>query len=189
MEYLSHRLTDYILKKEIIKQDSYDIYQYGFQCFLEVSVSTICSIVIALLLHMLPECLFFFLLFIPMQSFSGGLHLKTYFSCFLASILVLISTLLAVKYITVPLIASLLLYTFCAILILIIGPVDHPDREVDSHDNRVFKLKTYLTLLISFLTAIVFSIIGNGKYMFLQAVVFLFICITALIGRILYKKY
>lgn len=80
MEYLSHRLTDYILKKEIIKQDSYDIYQYGFQCFLEVSVSTICSIVIALLLHMLPECLFFFLLFIPMQSFSGGLHLKTYFS-------------------------------------------------------------------------------------------------------------
>ena len=85
MEYLSHKLTDYILKKEIIKQDSYDIYQYGFQCFLEISVSTICSIVIALLLHMLPECLFFFLLFIPMRSFSGGLHLKTYFSCFLAS--------------------------------------------------------------------------------------------------------
>lgn len=72
MEYLSHKLTDYILKKEIIKQDSYDIYQYGFQCFLEISVSTICSIVIALLLHMLPECLFFFLLFIPMRSFSDG---------------------------------------------------------------------------------------------------------------------
>lgn len=36
MEYLSHKLTDYILKKEIIKQDSYDIYQYGFQCFLEI---------------------------------------------------------------------------------------------------------------------------------------------------------
>lgn len=188
MEYLSHRLTDYILKKEIIKQDSYDIYQYGFQCFLEVSVSTICSIVIALLLQMLPECLFFFLLFIPMRSFSGGLHLKTYFSCFLASILVLISTLLAVKYITVPLIVSLILYIFCAILILIIGPVDHPDREVDSHDNHVFKLKTYLTLLVSFLTAIVFSVLGNTKYMFLQAVVFLVICITALIGRILYKK-
>ena len=188
MEYLTRKLTDYILKKEIIKQNSYDIYQYGFQCFLEVSISTICSIFIALLFHMLPECLFFFLLFIPMRSFSGGLHLKTYFSCFLASILVLISTLLAVKYITVSLIASLILYIFCAILILIIGPVDHPDREVDFHDNRAFKLKTYCTLLFSFLTAIIFSVMGNAKYMFLQAVIFLFICITTLIGRILYKK-
>ena len=188
MEYLSHKLTDYILKKEIIKQDSYDIYQYGFQCFLEISVSTICSIVIALLLHMLPECLFFFLLFIPMRSFSGGLHLKTYFSCFLASIIVLISTLLAVKYIAVPIIVSLILYIFFAILILVIGPVDHPKREVDSHDNHIFKLKTYLTVLFSLLTAIIFSVIGNAKYMFLQAVIFIFIGITALIGRILYKK-
>lgn len=186
MEYLSHKLTDYILKKEIIKQDSYDIYQYGFQCFLEISVSTICSIVIALLLHMLPECLF--LLFIPMRSFSGGLHLKTYFSCFLASIIVLISTLLAVKYIAVPIIVSLILYIFFAILILVIGPVDHPNREVDSHDNHIFKLKTYLTVLFSLLTAIIFSVIGNAKYMFLQAVIFIFIGITALIGRILYKK-
>lgn len=188
MEYLSRILTNYILKKEIIKQDSYDIYQYGLQCFLEISVSTICSIVIALFLHMLPECLFFFLIFIPLRSFSGGLHLKTYISCFFASILVLISTLLAVKHITVPLFTSFILYIFCAILILFIGPVDHPDRQVDSQENHIFKLKTYFTLFVSLLTAIIFSVRGNGKYMFLQAVVFLFVSITALIGRILYKK-
>ena len=33
MEYLSHKLTDYILKKEIIKQDSYDIYSMVFNAF------------------------------------------------------------------------------------------------------------------------------------------------------------
>ena len=59
MEHLSIVLTDYIFKKGIIDEKSYEIYQYGFQCFLEVSTSTICSIIIALLLHMLPECLFF----------------------------------------------------------------------------------------------------------------------------------
>ena len=57
MEYLSVILTDYILKKGIIDKKNYEIYQYGFQCFLEVSASTICSIVIALLLHMFFECL------------------------------------------------------------------------------------------------------------------------------------
>ena len=58
MEYLSAKLANYILKKGLIDTEAYEIYQYGFQCFLEVSVSTICSLFLALLLHMLPECLF-----------------------------------------------------------------------------------------------------------------------------------
>ena len=120
MEYLSVILTDYILKKGIIDKKNYEIYQYGFQCFLEVSASTICSIVIALLLHMFFECLFFFLLFIPMRSFSGGLHLKTYFSCFIGSCLILTTTLLIVKYLTISIPISFMLYVFCAIIILII---------------------------------------------------------------------
>lgn len=58
MEHLSIVLTNYIFKKGLIDKKNYEIYQYGFQCFLEVSASTICSIVIALLLHMFSECLF-----------------------------------------------------------------------------------------------------------------------------------
>lgn len=82
MEHLSIVLTNYIFKKGIIDKKKYEIYQYGFQCFLEVSASTICSIVIALLLHMFSECLFFFLLFIPMRSFSGGFAFKNLFFLF-----------------------------------------------------------------------------------------------------------
>ena len=52
MEYLSAKLANYILKKGLIDTEAYEIYQYGFQCFLEVSVSTICSLFLALLLHM-----------------------------------------------------------------------------------------------------------------------------------------
>ena len=188
MEHLSIVLTDYIFKKGIIDEKSYEIYQYGFQCFLEVSVSTICSIEIALLLHMLPECLFFFLLFIPIRSFSGGLHLKTYFSCFIGSCLILASTLLIVKYITIPIHISFMLYAFCAIIILIIGPVDHPNRRVDSQENRIFIQRTHFTLLFSFLLAVIFAITENARYMFLQAIIFAFICITAFIGRITYKQ-
>lgn len=52
MKHLSIILTDYIFEKGIIDRKNYEIYQYGFQCFLEVSASTICSIVIALsLIH------------------------------------------------------------------------------------------------------------------------------------------
>ena len=188
MKHLSIILTDYIFEKGIIDRKNYEIYQYGFQCFLEVSASTICSIVIALLLHMLPECLFFFLLFIPMRSFSGGLHLKTYFSCFIGSCLILTSTLLIVKYFVIPIPISFILYVFCVVIILIIGPVNHPNREVDSQENHIFIQRTHFTLLFSFLFAFIFVITRNARYMSLQAILFIFICITSFIGRITHKQ-
>lgn len=188
MEHLATKLAHYILEKGIITEDLIEIYQYGFQCFLELSVSTICSIIIALFLGMLPECIFFFLLFIPMRSFGGGVHMKTYFTCFIGSCLILTSTLLAVKYLTIPLLIAFALYIFTAILILIIGPVDHPNREVDAQDNRTFIRRTHFTMLISFLLALFFVFTQNTRYMFLQAIVFTFIFSTSLIGRLIYRQ-
>lgn len=188
MEDLAKKLTDYICKKKIIADELVEIYQYGFQCFMELSVSTVCSIIIALFLGMLPECLFFFLLFIPMRSYGGGLHMKTYFACFLGSCFILTSSLLAVKYLTIPIPRSFLLYLLAIILILLIGPVDHPNREVDTQENSIFIKKTYFTMFISFLLALFFIFTSNTRYMFLQAIVFVFISATSLIGRLLYKQ-
>jgi accessory gene regulator protein AgrB len=188
MEHLAKKLTDYIYKKEIIAEKMVDIYQYGFQCFLELCVSTICSIIIALLLGMLPECLFFFLLFIPIRSYGGGLHLKTYFACFIGSCFILTASLLAVKYLTIPILISFVLYLFATILILVIGPVDHPNREVDTHENLTFIKRTHFTMLISFLLALFFIFTKNTRYMFLQAILFVFISATSLIGHLIYKQ-
>ena len=188
MEHLAKRLADYICEKEIITEEMTEIYQYGFQCFLELSVSTVCSIIIALFLGMLPECLFFFLLFIPMRSYGGGLHMKTYFACFIGSCLILTTSLMAVKYLTVPIPISFTLYLFTAILILFIGPVDHPNREVDAQENSTFIKRTYFTMFISFLLALFFIFMQNTRYMLLQTIVFVFISATSLIGRLIYRQ-
>ena len=67
-------------------------------------------------------------------------------------------------------------------------PVDHPNREVDSQENRIFIRRTHFTLLFSFLLAVIFAITRNTRYLFLQAIVFAFICITSFIGHIAYKQ-
>ena len=114
MEYISKKLTDYILNKGMITEELTEVYEYGFQCFLEFSLSTLCSIIIAIFLNMLPECLFFFLIFIPMRSFGGGVHMKTYLACFIGSCLLLTSTMLAVKYLSVPIYFFFgIVYNFC----------------------------------------------------------------------------
>ena len=188
MKYLAQKLTNYIFKEGIITEDALEIYEYGFQCFLELAISTLCSIFMAIFLNMLPECLFFFLFFIPLRSFGGGLHMKTYLACFIGSCLILVSTLLTVKCFTVPLVISFALYGLSAILILIVGPVNHPNREVDAQDNQRFIKRTYITMIVSLLFAIFFITTQNTKYMFLQAIVFLFVFSTSIIGRLLYKQ-
>ena len=60
MNYLSKKLTNYILVKGVIEENDFEIYQYGFQRFLELSINIICSIIIAVLLDMELECIAFF---------------------------------------------------------------------------------------------------------------------------------
>lgn len=186
MEYISNKLTDYVLKKGVIKEDSYDIYQYGVQCFLEITLNILCSIIIALSLGMLIECILFFVFFIPLRSYSGGIHMKTYFSCLFFSCIILISTLLAVKYVTVSISISFIVYILCAIAIKLVGPVNHPNRRVDNQENILFIRKTNMTLFANAIVAIIFILTDCSSYLFLEAIVYLFVFLTSLIGKINY---
>lgn len=187
MEYLAQKLTLFILKNGLIDEENTEIYNYGFQCFLEISLSTISCIIIAFFLHMIPECIFFFLLFIPLRSYGGGFHMKTYVACFIGSCLIIASSLLVVKFIVPPYIISFLLYAISTILLLILGPVDHPNRKVEMSENHIFRKKIYITIFLSILCAAFFFYTHNSRYMFLQSIVFLFVFITSFLGHIIYK--
>lgn len=185
---LSEKFTNYIIKKGIITNNEYEIYQYGFQCLLELSTSTICSIVIALILKMLPECILFFLFFIPLRSYNGGIHLKTYMGCFLSSCLILTSTLLAVKYINMPKEISFCILIPCLILIKILGPVNHPNRKVEKSENKIFITRTNISLLLSFFSALLFIYINQVEFIFLETIVFTYLLFTTLIGKCIYRQ-
>lgn len=188
MEYLSQKAIHYIIKKGVIKEQYKEIYQYGFQCFLEVSISSIFSLAIGILLHMLPECLFFFILFIPLRSFNGGLHLNNYYSCFIFSALILFSSLMIIRIITIPTFISFIIYLTTMVLLIMVGPVDHPNRIVDSCENVAFMKKSKYCFSFSFIIALFFLFTNTAKYMLLQSIVFTFLLLTTYIGHILYKS-
>ncbi|MBO4456532.1 MAG: accessory gene regulator B family protein [Butyrivibrio sp.] len=187
MDHMATKLTNYILKRGVIEEKEYEIYKYGFLCFLEVFMSTVTSIFIALFLKMLLPCLFFFLLFIPMRSFGGGLHFRNYFACYIGSCLVLTLSLLAIKHLTLPLTASLIIFIFFALFIVLIGPVDHPNREVDASENSTFKKRTNITIAFATAISVLLYILKNTSYLMLEAIVFAFLGISAAIGKIAYR--
>ena len=188
MNFLSKKLTEYILEKGIIEKYNYEIYQYGFQIFLELSLNILCSIIIAVILDMKIECIFFFLFFIPLRSYNGGLHMDRYLSCFLLSCTTLALTLLIVKHFTLDPIFSYLLYAISVFIIIITGPINHPNREVNSEENIRFKAKSNITLALGFIISITFLLLSNHRYLVLEALVYALVSSTLLIGRLKYVQ-
>ena len=188
MNFLSKKLTEYILEKGIIEKYNYEIYQYGFQIFLELSLNILFSIIIAVILDMKIECIFFFLFFIPLRSYNGGLHMDRYLSCFLLSCTTLALTLLIVKHFTLDPIFSYLLYAISVFIIIITGPINHPNREVNSEENIRFKAKSNITLALGFIISITFLLLSNHRYLFLEALVYALVSSTLLIGRLKYVQ-
>jgi accessory gene regulator B len=184
MERLSIVLTNYIIKKGVITVDNYDIYLYGFQSFLELFFNIICSILIAVSLHMEIECLLFFLFFVPLRSFNGGLHLKSYYSCLIFSCMTMTYILLLVKYIHLSAPVSFLLFLILLIAVKFAGSFDHPNRPVDEDENIIFIKKTNLTFILSFLAALGFLIFQLDKYLLLETLTYLLVFITLVISKI-----
>jgi len=92
-----------------------------------------------------------------------------------------------VKYINVTLSVSFPIYIIVFIFMKLIGPVNHPNREVDSEDNILFIKKTNITLIICFIIATVFVVFDNPRFLFLETIVFVYLCITSFLGKIIYN--
>jgi accessory gene regulator protein AgrB len=188
MERLSIVLTNYIMEKGVISEESYDVYLYGFQSFLELFFNIICSILIAVVLHMEIECLLFFLFFVPLRSFNGGLHLKSYYSCLIFSCMTMTYILLLVKYISLSSTISFSLFIILLIAVKLTGSFDHPNRPVDEDENAIFIKKTNLTFLLSFLAAIVFLIFQLDRYLLLETLTYLLVFITLVISKLKFRN-
>lgn len=186
MTKLAVKLANYLLEKRVIEREDFEIYQYGFEIFLEVSVNVLCSVLIAFLLDMKIECILFFVLFVPLRSYNGGFHMEHYLSCLLLSCATLAAVLLMVKYLLPKPLFSFFLYLIALLLLKAAGPVNHPNRSVDAEENAQFEKRTKLSLFFSLVPAVIFLLTDAGSYLFLEALVFLLLSLSAWLGRFKY---
>ena len=83
MKYFSEKLTGYIVKSGAVPEESYEIYQYGFQIGLEMLSCLLTCFGIAVYLHMIPEFAVVTGIFMMLRSFVGGVHLNSFGACFM----------------------------------------------------------------------------------------------------------
>ncbi|HKM03460.1 MAG TPA: accessory gene regulator B family protein [Lachnospiraceae bacterium] len=183
MEKIAVFLTEYVEKKGMITKDEYSIYVYGFQVTLEIILCIFISSIIAGLFDMLIEEILFFVIFIPLRSYAGGLHLKNYWSCLLLSCLTFSVVLFMCK--TSYIESSI---SFVALIVLILSvwvmyPVENGNRSVDKEENDYFRKRLKKYLLIDVLIALICLVINNEQYLLLCTITFFMVAVTMLIGK------
>lgn len=188
MDKAAKLLTDYVEKKGAIERKERELYEYGFEIALEAMLSFIVCIVFATMLHMVLEGILFFVIFIPMRSFAGGLHLDQYWKCFLLSFITFLAALLLVKFTDIPMAASFAVILLMMTCIYGMYPVENQNRQVDKEENFYFKKQLIKYLIIDVGITLGCYIFEKEKALSLIAVTFGLIAVTMLIGKRKQKK-
>lgn len=187
MKHLSEKITDYIIRAGAISEESYAIYQYGFQIGLEMLSCFLGCLGIAIYLHMILQFLVFTSIFMLLRSYAGGLHLNSYLGCFICSTAVQTILLLIDSYYTVVLPIAWGIILISSILVVNNAPVENINRELDMDEKRHCKNVTTKILVGILIFSIGCTIAGLNKIVSLISLTILIVLISQYIGMIKYS--
>lgn len=187
MKYLSEKITDYVIKTGAASDESYAIYQYGFQIGLEMVSCFLTCFCIAIWLHMIPEFVVFTIVFMLLRTYAGGLHLNRFGACFLCSVSVQTLILVINSKFTFPVICSWICIVVGLSMVWMLAPVENINRELDQNEKEHCKKVTEKTIS-GILVFAIFCTLGRFLEMVsLVAMTVLLVLISQCIGVLKFK--
>ncbi|WP_310602474.1 accessory gene regulator ArgB-like protein [Anaerosporobacter sp.] len=188
MDRIEKVLTDYVIRKGMVDEADREIYEYGFTITAEVGLFALFSLFMALYLHMFAEGILFFIIFVPLRSYGGGLHLEKYHLCYILSCLTFSGILLVVRYSQIPIYFSFITLFLLEAVVYSLYPVENVNREVDKEEDKYFRKKLKWFLVLDIIIAAICVVLRKDKYILLIATTFLMIVITMIMGKYKNRK-
>ena len=183
MKKISELLTIFLLQSGEIDKEDCSVYKYGFTIMLEKGIFLLICLLIAIAVNKEIEMVLFFIIFIPLRSYAGGLHLEHFASCLLLSIMTYISVLI-VSSIDIPIEISLIISICSLISISFLYPVENKNRKVDEEDIIYFFRKFRRLIIRNYILIIVFYFLGKSVLLTTVSITLMIISVTMGLGKI-----
>ena len=135
MEWLSEKFTKYVIKAGAVPEELYAIYQYGFQIGLEMFCCFITCLIMAIYLHMILEFIVFTTVFMLLRTYAGGIHLNSFWSCYLCSVVIQTAVLIISSIYLLPTSLAWIFIVTSSALILKYTPVETINKELDNNEK------------------------------------------------------
>lgn len=146
MEKCSKKIIDYMLNNNIISEQDKEIYLFGLISMLRTVLNIMTLISIGILFGMLVECIVFVIFIILLRTYSGGFHSDNPTICYFISVIIVILTLLNIKFETLNVYSSIILLAVSLVLILKYAPVGHKNKPLEEIEIKVYRRRLLATI-------------------------------------------
>ena len=151
----AQKITDRLCSQDIIEDADKELYVYGFNMLLTVSLNIISTIIIGLLFGMVFESIAFLVAYIPLRSYAGGYHARTPLRCYIISLLLIVLILLTLRLIRESVLALFVLSTIGTIICVTISPVEDVNKPLDEAEIKVYRKKAMIILAAEIIILII----------------------------------
>lgn len=140
------KATDLMVQNEIISSEDREIYAYGLRQGFILLINIFTALLIGFVFNKTTETTVFLASYIPLRIYAGGYHARTQIGCYIFSIVMIISVLLATEFIlwtnficiTISIVSALIIYT--------LSPVEDMNKPLDVAEVKVYRRKARIIL-------------------------------------------
>ncbi len=149
-----------MVQNEIISSEDKEIYVYGLEQGFILLVNILTTLLIGFLFNKVLETIVFLVTYIPLRIYAGGYHARTQLRCYISSVVLIVSALLAIEFIPWTNFIVITISTISGLIIFILSPVEDMNKPLDTAEVKVYGKKARMILGLELVVLILLMVFG-----------------------------
>lgn len=182
--YVSEKITNRLLRKNVIEYDDFEIYQFGLEQLFSTILNILTTIIIGIVFGELWNAVLFVLAFMMLRTYAGGYHFPTPLGCYLLTVSIIIAVLSVIKSVEINFFVCTGLLIVSSVIILLLAPVESKNKPLDDIECVVYREKTVGIWSIEVMSAVAFLVMGLKEVTVCIVMAFIVLSISLVVGVI-----
>ncbi len=185
MNYLSNRIADFYVKRNIIEESDKEVYQAGVELILNEVLSFVLIIVLSSLIWEIRYSIEFLIIFCITRIFCGGFHAKRTYICRMTMLTTFVCVIMVSSFLGKFFTEILCLINLISFLVLLpLIPVKHPNKELTQELIEANRKKGVITYILFGLCSVLVAEYLSVKDGFVMALSLSAVTVLAIVGTI-----
>ena len=187
---LSYKFANLLVKNEVIENEDFEIYRYGFETLIYFIVNISVALLIGIIFDRFIHTIIFLSCYCTLRQFTGGYHARNYTECTLTFVVIYLITIFIDNNIDVDKYKHVLVILMIISIYIIykLAPLEHRNKPLSEKKKENYR-ETIKKILFIVLDGIIFgSIINSLQQYIIYATVSVYwtailLCIGSKINR------
>lgn len=179
------KAADLMVQNEIITSEDREIYAYGLRQGFILLINILTTLLIGFAFNKTTETIVFLASYIPLRIYAGGYHARTQMGCYVFSIVMIISVLLAIEFIPWTNSICITISMVFASIIFFLSPVEDTNKPLDAAEVKVYRRKARMILGIELGVLVLLITLGTKVIVSCIAISLLVQCVMLILGKII----